>query len=273
MKCSIIAEIGINHNGDLNLAKKLIDLASLAGCDYVKFQKRTPDLCVPEHQKSKRRDTPWGEMSYIDYKRRVEFEEEQYNEIDDYCKLKKVNWFASAWDKPSVDFLSKYSGMVKIPSALISDTELVRYARSKNDFVMISTGMSTESEVENAVECCDADLIFHTNSTYPSPPEDLNLGYISWLQNKYPEKQIGYSGHEYGLVTTWATIAMGVSWIERHLTLDRSMWGSDHLSSVEPVGLFKLVRGIRDIESALSSGNSPRVLLKGEDAKKSSLRK
>ena len=269
MNVKIIGEIGINHNGDLELCKKLIDSAVLAGCDYVKFQKRNPDVCVPEEQKSKPKSTPWGDMTYLEYKYKVEFGKEEYDEIDRYCKEKGIGWFASVWDKDSVDFMANYGTITKIPSALITNVELVQYAREKFDYLIISTGMSTEDEVEEAVMISNPDVIMHTNSTYPSPIEELNLEYIHWLK-KY-EVEVGYSGHEYGLVTTFATIPMGVTWIERHITLDRTLWGSDQIASVEPAGLIKLVKGIRDIEKSLG-GNGPRVLLNSELSKRESLR-
>ena len=267
----IIAEIGINHNGSINIAKDLIDLSKVAGCDYVKFQKRTPDICVPEAQKSKMRVTPWGEMTYIDYKKRIEFEEEQYDYLFDYCRKIGIGCFASVWDNPSVDFMSKYTDITKIPSALITNHELCSYAREKNDFLIVSTGMSTEEEIEKNVDICSPDVIMHTNSSYPSKVEELNLNYIKWLANKYPQSEIGYSGHEYGLVTTFAAVALGCTWVERHITLDRNMWGSDHKSSIEPSGLIKLVKGIRDIEKSLGSGG-PRQVLGSELDKRKSLR-
>jgi len=277
MSTKIIAEIGINHNGDLKIAKDLILVAKAAGCDYVKFQKRNPDICVPEEQKSKMRQTPWGEITYLEYKWRTEFGYEEYDEIDRFCKEIGINWFASVWDKSSVDFMMKYKtdlGIVmKIPSALITDSELCQYAREKADYLMISTGMSTEKEVRACISECDPDVIMHTNSTYPCPVDELNLNYIHWLKNWYPDKEIGYSGHEYGLVTTFATIPMGATWIERHITLDRDMWGSDHSASIEPSGLFKLVKGVRDIEAALSIPMMARELFGGELSKQKSLRK
>ena len=267
----IIAEIGINHNGSLELAKDLIDLSKVAGCDYVKFQKRTPDICVPEEQKLKMRVTPWGEMTYIDYKKRIEFEEEQYDFLFSYCKKIGIGCFASVWDNPSVDFMNRYTDITKIPSALITNHELCSYAREKNDFLIVSTGMSTEEEIEKNVDICSPDVIMHTNSSYPSKVEELNLNYIKWLAEKHPNAEIGYSGHEYGLVTTFAAVALGATWVERHITLDRGMWGSDHKSSIEPSGLIKLVKGIRDIEKSLGSGG-PRQVLGSELEKRKSLR-
>ena len=267
----IIAEIGINHNGSLDVAKKLIDIASVAGCDYVKFQKRTPDICVPEQQKGKIRKTPWGEMTYIDYKHKIEFEKDEYDKIDQYCRQKGIKWFASVWDNVSVDFMKQYSDISKIPSALITEQDLVTYARENFNNLIISTGMSTEEEIEIAVEASNPDVIMHTNSSYPSKIEELNLNYILHLKQKYPEKQIGYSGHEFGLIPTFATVPLGVTWIERHITVDRTMWGSDQMASVEPHGLIKLVKGIRDIEKALGVAG-PRKVLGSELEKRRSLR-
>lgn len=274
MKTQVIAEIGINHNGNVKIAKKLIMIAKSAGCDFVKFQKRNPDVCVPEDQKSKIRSTPWGDMTYLEYKYRVEFDEQTYAELIRFCDEIEIKLFASVWDTDSVDVMSRLDkSITKIPSALITDLELCKYARDKFDKLIISTGMSTEAEIEACIEACNPDVIMHTNSTYPCPTGELNLNYIHHLKSKYPDKEIGYSGHEYGLVTTYATIPMGATWIERHVTLDRSMWGSDHSASVEPSGLFKLVKGIRDIEDALSIPAKDRELFGGELAKMKSLRK
>mgnify|MGYP003650550298 FL=1 len=268
-----IAEIGINHNGSLRVAKKLIKASKIAGCDYVKFQKRTPSLCVPEEQKNKLRDTPWGKIKYIDYKEKIEFGHEEYRKIDEYCKKNDIKWFASVWDIPSIDFMKEYVNVGKIPSALITNHELLRYARENFETLMISTGMSNESEIEQSIEVANPDVIFHTNSSYPSNIEELNLNYILHLKKKYPNKSIGYSGHEYGLVTTFATVPMGIEYIERHITLERTMWGSDQMASVEPHGLVKLVKGIKDIEKALGpEGQNERILFKSELGKRKSLR-
>lgn len=269
----IISEIGINHNGDIELAKKLIMLSKIAGADYAKIQKRNPDVCVPEHQKSVIRDTPWGKMTYLEYKHRLEFSEEQIVELINFSKNIGIEFFASVWDKDSVDVMARHTDIGKIPSALITDLELCKYARDHFKTLIISTGMSTESEIIDCVEVCNPDVIMHTNSSYPCPVEDLNLRYIEWLRNQYQDKEIGYSGHEYGLVTTFATVSMGVTWIERHVTLDRNMWGSDQLSSIEPSGLIKLVKGIRDIEKAIQYPAGPRKQFEKEDIKRKSLRK
>ncbi len=271
MSVKIIAEIGINHNGDINIAKKLIDIAVLAGCDFVKFQKRNPRICVPNHQKNEIKETPWGKMSYINYKEQIEFGKLEYDEINKYCSEKNIQWFASVWDKDSVDFMCQYTKTTKIPSALLIDYDLGLYARKKNDFLMLSTGMSTEKNIESAVLKYKPDLLFHTNSTYPSKVNELNLNYIKTLKNKYSNKIIGYSGHEFGLVPTFAAVALGATYIERHITLERTMWGSDQMASIEPAGLLKLVKGIRDMEKAFGSGND-RIILKGELEKLKSLR-
>jgi N-acetylneuraminate synthase len=274
MKTKIISEIGINHNGSVDMAKKLIDASIVAGCDYAKFQKRNPDVCVPEPQKMKMRSTPWGEMTYIDYKWKIEFGREEYAELFRYVEDKPIEIFASVWDKDSVDFMSEFTDIMKIGSASITDTDLCKYAREKSKILIISTGMSTEDEIKTCVESCRPDVIMHTNSTYPSPIDELNLSYIDWLKSNYcgNGEEIGYSGHEFGLATTFAAVAMGCSWVERHFTLSRELWGSDQKSSVEPVGMIKLVKGIRDIEKAMGSGG-PRTCLSGELSKRESLRK
>jgi len=267
----IIAEIGINHNGSLEETKKLIDVAQIAGCDFVKFQKRTPELCVPAHQRNKMRSTPWGELRYIDYKHKIEFGFEEYEQINAYCKQAGIDWFASVWDLPSVDFMKYFTPILKIPSALIMHDELIKYTRDNCETLIISTGMSTEKEIEKCVELCNPDVIMHTNSSYPSQIEELNLNYIHHLKTKYPRAEIGYSGHEYGLVTTFAAVAMGCSWVERHITLDRTRWGSDQMASIEPIGLMKLVKGIRDVEKSLGTGG-PRIVRGSELSKRKSLR-
>lgn len=271
MSVKIIAEIGINHNGDIDTAKKLIDVAAFSGCNYVKFQKRTPEICVPEGQKNKIKNTPWGDMTYLEYKKRIEFGVKEYSELFDYSSQKGVPMFTSVWDIPSCDFMKDFSLVAKIPSALITNLNLCRYARDKFETLMISTGMSTEEEIEQCISECDPDIIFHTNSAYPSPEDELNLNYIKHLQTKYPNKKIGYSGHEFGLITTLATIPMGVEYIERHVTLDRTMWGSDQMASVEPQGLLKLVKGIKNIEKSLGTACSRKVS-KSELEKRKSLR-
>tara|TARA_Y100001935_G_scaffold252078_1_gene255251 strand:- start:288 stop:1127 length:840 start_codon:yes stop_codon:yes gene_type:complete len=256
----IIAEIGINHNGDMSIAKKLIDIAKVAGCDVVKFQKRNPDVCVPEHQKKIMRDTPWGRMTYLDYKYKVEFNQNQYDEIDIYCKEKDIKWSASPWDLDSLDFLNQYDiPFIKIPSALLTDLELIKESVKTGKKIIISTGMSTIGEIDNAVDAikkvnAEAQYaILHCNSTYPAPNDELNLNCIKTLKDKY-KCEVGYSGHEFGLTTTIASVCLGATIIERHITLDRTMWGTDQMCSVEPQGLIKLVRGIKELNKALGDG-------------------
>jgi N-acetylneuraminate synthase len=252
----IIAEIGINHNGSVDIAKKLIDWASIAGCDAVKFQKRTPELCVPKDQWDKERSTPWGKMSYIDYKRKTEFGLNEFEEIDRYCKQKGINWFASAWDEPSVDFLEQFDPvMYKLASASLTDFDLIKKVMSTGRPLMLSTGMSTENEIEEAVQLTGSDnlMIAHSTSAYPCSPSELNLNMIRTLNSRF-DVPIGYSGHETGLAPTVAAVSLGATFVERHFTLDRSMWGSDHAASVEPQGMIRLVRDIRDIEISLGDG-------------------
>lgn len=252
----IIAEIGINHNGSLDIAKKLIDWATIAGCDAVKFQKRTPELCVPRDQWDKERNTPWGKMSYIDYKRKTEFDKEEFSEIDRYCAQKNIDWFASAWDEPSVEFLEQFNPvMYKLASASLTDTSLIQKVLATGRPLMLSTGMSTEMEIEDAVNLADTDglMIAHSTSAYPCDPSELNLNMIRTLAARF-DAPIGYSGHETGLAPTLAAVSLGATFVERHVTLDRAMWGSDHAASVEPQGVIKLVRDIRDIERSLGDG-------------------
>jgi N-acetylneuraminate synthase len=253
----IIAEIGINHNGSIDVAKKLIDIAAVAGCDAVKFQKRNPDVCVPEHQKNVMRETPWGTMTYLEYKYKVEFGKKEYDEIDSYCKEKGISWSASPWDLDSLNFLSQYDiPFIKIPSAMLTNYELLKSARDTGKKIILSVGMSTEEEIDSAVEILKDSkefAILHCNSTYPAPIEELNLSVIKTLKEKYG-CEVGYSGHEFRLGTTVASVYLGASIIERHITLDRTMWGTDHMSSVEPQGLIKLVKGIRELEQAYGDG-------------------
>ena len=255
-KTYIIAEIGINHNGSLETAKKLIDIAALSGCDAVKFQKRNPDVCVPEHQKGKMRETPWGTMTYLDYKYKVEFEKEEYDEIDRYCSEKGIQWSASPWDIDSLNFLMGYDiPWLKVPSAMITNEELMKACAATGKKIIFSTGMSTYEEINQAVEWlqgCDI-VMLHCNSTYPAPLEDLNLSCIKTLKDSYG-CEVGYSGHEFRLGTTVAAVYLGATYLERHITLDRTMWGSDHMSSVEPQGLIKLVKGVRELELAYGDG-------------------
>jgi N-acetylneuraminate synthase len=253
----VIAEIGINHNGSLEITKRLIDEAIKCGCDAVKFQKRTPDLCVPEDQKLNLRETPWGRMTYLDYKKQIEFEEEEYTQIDAYCRERKLTWFASCWDLPSVDFMEQFNPPVyKAASASLTDHDLLRKMKATGRPLIISTGMSTQEEIESAVESVGRDnlLIAHSTSAYPCEIDELNLRMIKTLKDLYSDNPIGYSGHETGLATTVATVAMGATFIERHFTLNRAMWGTDQAASVEPEGMRRMVRDIRHIERAMGDG-------------------
>lgn len=253
----VIAEIGINHNGSLDIAKKLIDEAVAAGCDAVKFQKRTPELCTPKDQWHLERDTPWGRMTYINYRHMIELGVEEYTEIDEYCKAMKIDWFVSCWDEESVDFMEQFNpGVYKFASASLTDHALIEKVKNTGKPYILSTGMSTMDEIRSAVSRFGTDnlLIAHSTSAYPCPPQELNLRMIETLADLYPDTPIGYSGHETGLATTVAAVAMGACFVERHFTLDRAMWGSDQAASVEPQGMQKMVRDIRDLEQAMGDG-------------------
>ncbi|MER5731115.1 N-acetylneuraminate synthase family protein [Streptomyces sp. NPDC002138] len=253
----VVGEIGINHNGDLDTAIALVDAAADAGCDAVKFQKRTPEICTPRDQWDVERDTPWGRMSYIAYRHRVEFGDAEYRAIDAHCAERGIDWFASPWDTGAVAFLEEFGVPAhKVASASLTDDELLRAVRATGKTVVLSTGMSTPRQIRHAVEVLGSDniLLCHATSTYPAKAEELNLRVINTLQEEYPNVPIGYSGHETGLQTTLAAVALGAAFVERHITLDRAMWGSDQAASVEPGGLHRLVRDIRTIEAALGDG-------------------
>jgi N-acetylneuraminate synthase len=252
----LAAEIGINHNGDLEIARKLIDAAVRAGCDAVKFQKRTPEICVPPEQRATVRQTPWGEMSYLDYRERIEFGAAEFGAIDEYCRHEGIDWFASPWDEPSVDFLEQFDPVAhKVASATLTDPALLKAIRGTGRTVVMSTGMSSLEQIDDAVDLLGTDrlLITHCTSSYPCPPDELNLRMIETLRDRYP-CPIGYSGHEVGLPTTVAAIALGACYVERHITLDRAMWGSDHAASVEPEGFARLAKYVRVTEAALGDG-------------------
>ena len=253
----VIAEIGLNHNGDVDVAKRLIDVAADAGADAVKFQKRTPEIATPEHMRDMPRETPWGTMSYLDYRRRVEFDRDKYIEISDHAMLRGLEWFASPWDEPSVEFLEDLGVHAhKVASASITDIGLLRALRDTGKTIILSTGMSTIDQIDAAIEVVGTDhlLLMHATSTYPMEPEEANLKMIPVLRDRYPGVPVGYSGHERGLQISVAAVALGAVAVERHITLDRTMWGSDHAASLEPTGLAHLVRDIRIIEQALGDG-------------------
>jgi sialic acid synthase SpsE len=253
----VTAEIGLNHNGSVDTALQLIDVALAAGVDAVKFQKRTPTICTPRDQWDVERETPWGRMKYIDYRHRIEFGTDEFEVIDDYCRDKGIQWFASPWDVPSVDFLNEFEVPAhKVASACLTDDELLRAMRSSGRTVILSTGMSTPAQIRHAVEVLGSNnvILCHATSTYPAANDELNLRMINTLQAEFPNVPIGYSGHERGLQTTVAAAALGACFLERHITLDRTMWGSDQAASLEPAGLSRLVRDVRVISEALGDG-------------------
>ncbi|MDX9925379.1 MAG: N-acetylneuraminate synthase family protein [Ignavibacteriaceae bacterium] len=253
----IIAEIGINHNGSLEIAKKIIDGAIAAGCNAVKFQKRTPELCVPKDQWNIERDTPWGRITYLEYRYKVELSFEDYLEIDRYCYEKGIDWFASPWDEEAVHFLEQFNPKIyKAASASLTDFTLLEAIKKTGKPIMISTGMSTLEELDAALDFLGdyPILIAQSTSTYPCKLEELNLNVIKSYKEKYPHIPIGYSGHETGLAPSLAAVVLGATFIERHITLDRAMWGTDQAASVEVQGMSRLVKDIRDIEKSLGDG-------------------
>ncbi|WP_084516586.1 N-acetylneuraminate synthase family protein [Microtetraspora niveoalba] len=269
----VIGEIGINHNGDLDIARRLIDVAADAGCQAVKFQKRTPEICVPPEQRGQMRSTPWGEMTYLDYKIRTEFGRDEYAAIARHCAARGVDWFASPWDVPSVEFLEGMDVVAhKVASASVTDHELLRALAATGKPIILSTGMSTIEEIDRAVEILGTSglVLMHATSTYPLPPEEANLRTIVTLRERYGVP-VGYSGHERGLQISLAAVTLGAVAVERHITLDRTMWGSDHAASLEPSGLEHLVRDIRIIESAL--GDGVKRVFPGEEAPRARLRR
>ncbi|MCX7977045.1 MAG: N-acetylneuraminate synthase family protein [Bellilinea sp.] len=252
----VVAEIGINHNGDIEIAKRLMDAAKHAGVDAVKFQKRTPELCTPPDQRNVMRETPWGYITYLEYRHKIEFGEEEYREVDRYAREIGITWFVSVWDEPSVDFIESFDPVAyKVPSAALTDHGLLKKLRSTGRPIILSTGMSTIDQIKAAVELLDLDnlIICHTTSAYPCPPEELNLRMVQTLKETYP-CPIGYSGHEVGLIPSVVAVALGACLVERHITLDRAMWGSDQAASVEPGGFERLVKYIRVTELSLGDG-------------------
>ncbi len=253
----IVAEIGINHNGDIEIAKRMIRAACEAGIDAVKFQKRTPEICVPLAEQSKMRETPWGYMSYLDYRKKVEFEKEEYIAISELCAELGMDWFASVWDENAIDFLEQFDPIAyKVPSASLTDHGVLKKLIASNRPVIMSTGMSTMEQIRSAValfEGYEKLIITHATSAYPCNPQELNLRMIPKLVAEF-DYPIGYSGHEVGLIPSVVSVAMGACLVERHFTLDRAMWGTDQAASVEPQGMAKLVKYIRVTEQALGDG-------------------
>ena len=270
----VIGEIGLNHNGDVELAMRLIDVAAEAGADAVKFQKRTPEIATPEHMRDTPRDTPWGTMTYLEYRHRVEFGVEEYQRIAAYAAHRGLHWFASPWDVPRVDVLESLDVPAhKVASASVTDIELLERLAATGKPIILSTGMSTLEEIDRAVATLGTDnlVLLHATSTYPMPPEEANLRTIATLGDRYPGVPIGYSGHERGLQISLAAVALGACVVERHITLDRTMWGSDHAASLEPQGFAHLVRDIRIIEQAM--GDGVKRVFPGELAPKAKLRR
>jgi N-acetylneuraminate synthase len=255
--CFIIAEIGINHNGNLELVRRLIDVAVSAGCSAIKFQKRTPEISVPEDQKGRRRDTPWGRITYLEYRHKVEFGRAEFEAIDDYCRDAGILWTASCWDRPSLQFVREFEPpFLKIASAVLTNDELLEAHVLTGYTLIVSTGMSTIEEIDHAAEILGHRLpwmLLHCTSSYPAQPEEINLRAMDTLRQRY-QRPVGYSGHEVGLQISLAAVARGADLLERHITLDRAMWGSDQAASVEPPGLQRLVRDVRVIEAALGDG-------------------
>ena len=256
--CFIVAEIGINHNGDINIAKQIVKLAYDAGFDAVKFQKKNPDMSIPEHQKRIKRETPWGVISYLKYKKRMEFGEKEFQELDKYCKELGIIWFASPWDIESIDFLEQYNVPChKVPSALLTHNKYLKHLKKTNKPIILSTGMSTPKQVERAVKILNGVplIILHCTSTYPCEVEELNLKVIDVLRKKYKNKLIGYSGHEVGILPSAVAVATcGAVVVERHVTLKRTMWGTDQAASLERKGMENLIRDIRNVSKILGNG-------------------
>lgn len=255
----LIAEIGINHNGDIQIAKKLIDAVFACEWDCVKFQKRDPEICVPKEQRDVVRDTPWGKMKYIDYKHRIEFGKKEYDYIDKYCKEKPISWTASVWDIPSLKFIANYDvPFIKIPSAKLTDKELLTESCKTGKPLIVSTGMSTIEEIDEVVKILEKHnpknyVLMHCNSTYPAPQHELNLKCIQTLQKRYG-CPVGYSGHEYGLQPTVYAVVLGAKIIERHITLNHNMWGTDQPSSIEVMGMDMLRKRTKGVQEILGDG-------------------
>jgi len=270
----LIAEIGLNHNGDVDIAKRLIDVAADAGAQAVKFQKRDPEISTPEHMRDVPRETPWGTMSYLEYRYRVEFDRDQYIEIGDHATLRGLDWFASPWDVPSVAFLEDINVVAhKVASASVTDHQLLRSLAETGKPIILSTGMSTIEQIDSAVDTLGTEnlVLMHATSTYPLPAEEANLRMIQTLRDRFIGVPVGYSGHEPGLQISLAAAALGATAIERHITLDRTMWGSDHAASLEPEGLRHLIRDVRIIEEAL--GDGVKRVFPGELAPQAKLRR
>ncbi len=252
----VIAEIGINHNGSVETAKQMVQSAKETGADAVKFQKRTPALCVPKEQREIMRETPWGYITYMAYREKVEFNQAEYEELDRFCKQMDIDWFVSVWDESSVDFIEQFDPICyKLPSASLTDRGLLKKVRDTGKPMIISTGMSTAEQIEEAVGAIGQEnlAILHSTSAYPCDPAELNLKMVTTLKGNF-DCPIGYSGHEVGLIPSVVAVGLGANLVERHFTLDRAMWGSDQAASVEPGGFRRLVKYIRVTELSLGDG-------------------
>lgn len=261
-----IAEVGINHNGDLQLAKKLVDASFACNWDCVKFQKRNPDVCVPDSQKKVIRETPWGRMTYLDYKKKIEFGKIEYDYIDTYCQEKPINWTASVWDFDSLKFLLNYNvPFIKIPSAMLTNHALLKESAQTDIPLMVSTGMSTLDEIDEAFKLINKygvkPILMHTNSSYPTPMNELNLNLIPVLKERY-NCVVGYSGHEYNLEPTVIAVALGAQVVERHITLSHQLWGTDQKSSLEVHAMDLLRKRAFDVKTIL--GSTTKVLTPSE---------
>jgi N-acetylneuraminate synthase len=271
---NLIAEIGINHIADMKIVEKMIKISALAGFNFVKFQKRNPDISTPDHMKNVMRKTPWGEMTYLEYRHRMEFSEADYEHINYICERENIGWFASVWDMDSAKFMCAIDkvDLVKIPSAKITDYDLLIFCRENFHRVMISTGMSTEQEIDRAVAIGHPDIIMHSVACYPTIAEESHLDYLRNLQRHIQTgKEIGYSGHEEGIDLALVAMPLGIKWIEKHITLDRNMWGSDQKFSIEPSEIFTLAKKVRQIEKGLIPIEE-RILFDCEKDKKEQLR-
>ena len=270
----LIGEIGINHNGDIQIAKKLIDAVHASNWNCAKFQKRNPDISVPEKQKSIERETPWGKMTYLDYKHRIEFGKDEYDNLDRYCYEKPMDWSMSIWDLDSLEFALEYNlPFLKIPSAMVTNHKLIKSAAQTEMPILMSTGMSTLKEVDEAVELLEnhakSYAIMHCNSSYPTKPNELNLNIIPMLKERY-DCIVGYSGHEYDLEPTVIATVLGAKIIERHVTLSHDMWGTDHKASLEVHAINMLSKRIKSIENIL--GNNKKIVTESEKIVREKLR-
>lgn len=271
----LIGEIGINHNGDMQIVKKLIDAIHACGWNCAKFQKRTPELCVPQEQRNVIRDTPWGKITYLEYKNRIEFHKKEYDYINEYCSEKPLEWSASVWDIPSLEFIVNYPvPFIKVPSAMINNTELLIEVAKTGRRVLMSTGMSTLQEVDNAVNLFmkygRKPAIMHTNSSYPAPISELNLSLITMYKERY-DCMIGYSGHEEDLMPTVVAVALGAKIIERHITLSHNLWGTDQKASLEVLAMDMLGKRIKNIK--LMIGKPNKIVFPSEMEARKRLRK